>query len=171
MTTLPVYLQTWRLKLSHTKTVKLDRSLAFRHHLWHCAKTIFMHHTALATCRFRLGWWFQTLRTAALYLVYSTAEYYIPVWCRSVHTHLINSVLSGALRKVTGCQRPNPTDYLHILSGIHPAELCQLGATLSLDYRESLDPDYVHDLSSGSSDTSKRNYDLDDPFCQLRGIY
>ena len=41
-----------------------------------------------------------------------------------------------------------------VLSGIQPAALRRLGATLSLAYRRSLDPDHIlHDLLSGSSDT------------------
>ena len=36
----------------------------------------------------------KTLRTAALSLVYSTAEYCAPVWCRSVHIRLKDSVLT-----------------------------------------------------------------------------
>ena len=44
------------------------------------------------------------------------------------------------------------TTYLY--SGIQPAELCQMGATLSLAYHVSLDPDHIlYDLLSGSSDT------------------
>ena len=39
----------------------------------------------------------KTLRIATLSLVYSTAEYCVPVWCRSAHTHLINSVLNDTL--------------------------------------------------------------------------
>ena len=71
----------------------------------------------------------KTLRTAALSLVYSTAEYCAPVWCRSAHTRLIDSVLNHALRIVTGCLCPTPTDYLPVLAGIQPAELRRLGAT------------------------------------------
>ena len=42
----------------------------------------------------------------------------------------------------------------YILSGIQPAELRRLGATLSLAYRGSLDPDHIlYGLLSGSSDT------------------
>ena len=86
-------------------------------------------------------------------LVYSTAEYCAPVWCRSAHTRLIDSVLNDALRIVTGCLRPTPTDHLPVLSGIQPAELRQMGATLSLAYRGSLDPDHIlYGLLSGSSD-------------------
>ena len=95
----------------------------------------------------------KTLRIATLSLVYSTAEYCAPVWCRSAHTRLIDSVLNDALRIVTGCLHPTPTDHLPILSGIQPAELRRLGATLSLAYRGSLDPDHIfYGLLSGSSD-------------------
>ena len=190
MSTLSAYLQTWRLKLSHTKTVttafhlnnreakrelkiynnsrllpfcptptylgvKLDRSLTFRHHLVALRKKLSSRVTLLR----RLvgsGWGAgaKTLRIATLSLVYSTSEYCAPVWCRSAHTRLIDSVLNDALRIVTGCLRPTPTDHLPVLSGIQPAELCRLGATLSLAYRGSLDPDHIlHGLLSGSSDT------------------
>ena len=123
MSTLLAYLQTWRLKLSHTKTVtaafhlnnretkrelkvvynvynndrllpfcltptylgvKLDRSLTFCHHLVALLKKLFSRVTLLR----RLvgsGWGAgaKTLRIATLSLVYSTAEYCTPVWCRS----------------------------------------------------------------------------------------
>ena len=94
----------------------------------------------------------KTLRTTALSLVYSTAEYCAPVWCRSAHIRLIDSVLNDALRIVTGCLRPTPTDYLPVLAGIQPAELRRLGATLSLAYRGSLDPDHIlYELLAGST--------------------
>ena len=55
---------------------------------------------------------------------------------------------------VTGCLRPTPTDHLPVLSGIQPAELRQMGPTLSLAYCKSLDPDNIlYGLLSGSSDT------------------
>ena len=47
-----------------------------------------------------------------------------------------------ALRIVTRCLG-TPTVYLPIISGIQPAELCQLGATLSLANVGSLDPEYL----------------------------
>ena len=96
----------------------------------------------------------KALCIATLSLVYSTAEYCAPVWCRSAHTRLIDSVLNDALRIVTGCLRPTPTDHLPVLSGIQPVELRRIGATLSLAYRGSLDPDHIlYGLLSGSSDT------------------
>ena len=96
----------------------------------------------------------KTLHIATLSLVYSTAEYCAPVWCRSAHTRFIDSVMNNALCIVTGCLRPTPTDHLPVLSGIQPAELRRLGTTLSLAYCGSLDPDHIlHGLLSRSSDT------------------
>ena len=98
----------------------------------------------------------KTLRIATLSLVYSTAEYCAPVWYCSAHTRLIDSVLNDALRIVTGCLHPTPTGHLPVLSGIQPAELRRMGATLSLAYRGSLDPDHIlYDLLCGSSDTGQ----------------
>ena len=192
MSTLSAYLQTWRLKLSHTKTVaaafhlnnreakrelkvynngrllpfcptptylgvKLDRSLTFRHHLVALRKKL----SSLVTLLRRLvgsewGAGAKTLCIATLSLVYSTAEYCAPVWYHSAHTRLIDSVLNDALNIVTGCLRPTPTDHLPVLSGIQPAELRRLRATLCLAHRRSLDPDHIlYGLLSKSSDTGQ----------------
>ena len=64
----------------------------------------------------------------------------------------MDSVLNDALRIVTGCLRPTPTDHLSILLGIQPVELRRLRATLSLVYHGSLDPGHIfYSLLSGSS--------------------
>ena len=105
------------------------------------------------------------MRTAILSLVYSTAEYCALVWCRSAHTRLIDSVLNDALRIVTGCLRPTPTDYLPVLAGIQPAELRRLGATLSLAYRGSLDLDHIlYELLAGSPDGHRERLKSRRPF-------
>ena len=112
--------------------VKLDRPLTFRHHLVALRKKLSSRITLLR--RFVGSGWgagAKTLRTVALPLVYSTAEYCTPVWCRSAHTCLIDSVLNDALRIVTGCLGPTTTDHPLVLSDIQPAELRRLGATLS----------------------------------------
>ena len=63
-------------------------------------------------------------------------------------------LLPDAMRMVTGCLRPTPTDHLPILSGIQPAELRRMGGTLSLAHCGSLDPDHIlYGLLNGSSDT------------------
>ena len=201
MTTLSAYLQTWRLKLSHAKTVtaafhlhnreakrelnivnnnkalpfcpvptylgiKLDRALTYRHHLEALRKKL----TSRVSLLRRLagsGWGAsaKTLRTAALSLVYSTAEYCAPVWCRSAHTRLIDSVLNDAMRIVSGCLLPTPTEYLPVLSGIQPAELRRQGATLSLANRSSLDPDHIlHGRLQGSPDADGKRLKSRHPF-------
>ena len=96
----------------------------------------------------------KTLRIATFSLVHLTADYCAPVWCRSAHTCLIDSVLNDALRMVTGCLHPTPTDHLPVLSGIQPAELCQMGTTHSLAHHGSLDPEHIlYGLLSMWSDT------------------
>ena len=124
--------------------VKLDRSLTYRPHLEALRKKLCARVSLLRRLA-GTGWGAsaKTLRTAALSLVYSTAEYCAPAWCRSVHIRLIDSVLNDALRIVTGCLRPTPSVYLPVLSGIQPAELRRQGATLSLANRSSLDPDHI----------------------------
>ena len=124
--------------------VKLDRSLTFRHHLEALRKKLSTRVTLLRRLA-GSGWGAaaKTLRTAALSLVYTTAEYCASVWCRSAHTRLIDSVLNDALRIVTGCLQPTPTDYLPILAGIQPAELRRRGATLSLANRATLNLDHI----------------------------
>ena len=112
-----------------------------------------------------MGCWCKTLHIAALSLVYSKAEYCALVWCRSAPTRLIDVVLNNALRIVTGCLRPIPTDQLPILSCIQPAELRRMGATLSLTHRGSLDPDHIlYGLLSGPSDTRQARLRSRRPF-------
>ena len=138
ITTLFAYPQTWRLKLSHAKTMTaafhlhnrktkrklkvknngkiitylgltLDRALTYRHQLKVLHKKL---STRISLLR-RLagsGWGASAkiLCTAALSLFYSTAVYCATAWCRSTHTRLIDSVLHDALRIVTGCLRSTP---------------------------------------------------------------
>jgi len=73
-----------------------------------------------------------TLRTATLALMHSTGEHCAPVWCSIAHTRLIDPAVNDALRIVIGCLRPTPVDNLPTLTGIQPAELRRIGATLSL---------------------------------------
>ena len=83
------------------------------------------------------------MHISALSLVYTTAEYCAPAWCHSTHTRLIDSILNDALRIVTGCLHPTPTEDLPVLAGIQLAELRQLGVTFSLANRAIHDPDHV----------------------------
>ena len=69
--------------------VELRQITHICHHLVQLLKkTIFTHHTTEATCRLRMNTNAEILCTAALCLVYSTAEYCAPVWCHSAYTCL-----------------------------------------------------------------------------------
>ena len=110
--------------------VKLDRSLTFRHHLDALRKKF---STRVALLRRLAGsGWGAGAKTLRISVLYFTAEYCAPVWCRSTHTHLIDNILNDALPIVTGCLRPIPMEDFAVLTGIQPAELRRLGATLSL---------------------------------------
>ena len=85
----------------------------------------------------------QTLHITALIVVYAPAEYCTPLWCRSIHTQLIDKCLNDAMRIVTSCLQPTPMEYLPILSGIQPAELCCTGATISLSQRALNQPKII----------------------------
>ena len=126
--------------------VKLDRSLTFRHQLeaWRDKlSTRIALLRGLAGCGWSTG--ARTLRISSLSLVYPTGEYCAPVWCRSTHTRLIDSILNNALRIVTECLPPTPTEDLPFLAGIQPTELRRLGATLSLTNCAIHDLDHVLD--------------------------
>ena len=65
----------------------------------------------------------RTIRTTALALCYSTAEYAAPVWERSAYAHLLNPELNQACRAITGCLRPTNVENLYLLAGISPPEI------------------------------------------------
>ena len=90
--------------------VKLYRLLTFRHHLEALHKKL-SNRVALLRRLVGSGWdaGAKTLRTSALSLDYSTAEYCAPVWSRITHTRLIDIILNNALRIVTGCLHLTPT--------------------------------------------------------------
>ena len=96
--------------------VKLDRALTYRHRL-EALRTKLSTRVSLLRRLAGSGWGAgaQTLCTAALSLIYSTAEYCAPAWCRSAHTRLIDSVLNDALRIVTECLRLILTNNLSVL--------------------------------------------------------
>ena len=84
--------------------VKQNRALTYHHHLEALHKKLSMH--ILLLRQFAGSGWgagSKILNTATLSLIYSTAEYCAPAWCRSVHTHLIDRILYNILCIVTRC--------------------------------------------------------------------
>ena len=61
-----------------------------------------------------------TLRTPALALAFSAAEYCAPVWSRSSHTHHVDTQLNSTKRIITGTIRSTPLPWLPVLADIAP---------------------------------------------------
>ena len=69
-----------------------------------------------------------TLRTAALSMVYSSAEYCCPVWLRSSHTSKVDTQINASLRIVTGTLKSTPLPWLPVLSNITPSHILRKAA-------------------------------------------
>ena len=65
----------------------------------------------------------ETLRTTALALSYSTAEYCSPVWARSSHAKKIDPELNNACRTITGTLKATPLTAVYRLAGIAPPHI------------------------------------------------
>ena len=63
------------------------------------------------------------MRTTALALSYSTAEYASAVWARSRHAKKVDPELNNACRIVTGQLRPTPLPILYRTAGIAPPHI------------------------------------------------
>src|SRR4029434_5016204 len=63
------------------------------------------------------------LKSTALALCYSSAEYACPVWERSTHAQKLDPALNNTCRLITGCLKPTNTSNLHLLAGIAPADI------------------------------------------------
>ena len=103
--------------------VKLDRQLTYRQHIEGLRGKV-MARNNFIRCLSGSTWGAnaKTLRTAALAIVYSSAEYATPVWSRSSHTKKLDVSLNDTMRIITGCVKPTPTHLLPVLSGIAPTK-------------------------------------------------
>ena len=104
--------------------VTLDRTLTYKHHIeaLRCKVNV---RNGLLRCLAGSTWgaYTSTLRTGALALVYSAAEYASPVWSRSAHTGKLDVGLYDSMRIITGCMRPTETTFLPVLAGIVPPDI------------------------------------------------
>ena len=64
-----------------------------------------------------------TIRTTALALCYSIAEYAAPVWTRSTYEDILDPELNKACRAITGCLKPTSVEDLYLLAGIVPPDI------------------------------------------------
>jgi len=104
--------------------VTLDRSLTYHHHLQKTSAKIKSRNNILG--RLAGTTWgasARTLRTSALALCYSTAEYCAPVWERSAHVNLVDIQLNTTMRTITGAVRASSIPWLSVLSNIAPPHI------------------------------------------------
>jgi hypothetical protein len=133
---LNMYLRGHRLKHDPTPVylgVTLDRSLTYHDHLKKTAAKVSTRNNLLSKLAgTSWGARAQTLKTTALALCYSTAEYCSPVWARSSHAKLVDVQLNTSMRTITGTLRPTPLPWLPVLSNIPPPHLRRQEATSKL---------------------------------------
>lgn len=104
--------------------VTLDRTLSYKQHIANTRSKASSRNNLLQklTCS-KWGANPHTLRTSALALTFSAAEYAAPVWERSSHAKKLDPIINQACRIITGCLKPTYTGHLYILSGIAPPNI------------------------------------------------
>ena len=104
--------------------VTLDRTLCYKTHIHNTNMKVASRNNQLKKLgNYRWGTNARTIRTTAIALYYSTAEYAEPVWERSAYSHLLNAELNHACRAITGCLKPTNVDNVYLLAGIAPPEI------------------------------------------------
>ena len=104
--------------------VTLDRTLSYREHIQKMRAKVSARNSLLRQLtNSKWGAHPGTLRTSALALCFSAAEYACPVWSRSCHTHKLDPILNETCRIVTGCIKTTPVHCLYALSGIAPPDI------------------------------------------------
>ena len=104
--------------------VTLDRTLSYKTHIHNTKMKVATRNNLLKKlANSRWGTNARTIRTTALALCYSTAEYAAPVWERSAYAHLLNPELNQACQAITGCLRQTNVENLYLLAGIAPPEI------------------------------------------------
>jgi hypothetical protein len=83
----------------------------------------------------------QTLWTAFLALVYSSAEYCAPVWLNSAHVHKLDVQLNNIMRLITGTVKSTELQWLPVLGNIASAKLRREAAL----FRELKTMDHIID--------------------------
>lgn len=113
--------------------VKLDRTLAIKQHLETLKDKLKTRNNIISKlARTSWGCKANTLRTSALALVYSAAEYFAPTWSRSVHRKKINTQMNHTMRLNSSTVKSTQTQWSSFLEHIAPPNLRRKAATCSL---------------------------------------
>ena len=120
--------------------VTLDRTLSYAEHVRKTkGKTATRNNLLAKLANSSWGADPATLRSTALALSYSTAEYCCAVWEKSCHAKKINPELNNACRIVTGNLRPTPLPSLYRLAGIAPPEIRRDGIAKLEKFKQEID--------------------------------
>ena len=107
------------------------------------------------------------LRTSALGLVYSAAEYAAPAWCRSTHTEKLDVALNKTLRIISGCLKPTSRELLPVLSGIPLAHLRREHFTFKLAHQALMNTNHpLRTLVHSAQFLSTQRLHSRRPFCR-----
>ena len=132
------------MNLTHCKLpvylgVTLDRTLT---HIEKTKKKVGTRNNIIRCLKLRTSKWGATpttLRSSALALCYSAAEYACPVWERSTHAKKLDATLNETCRMITGCLKPTNTNSLPVLAGIAPSDIRRAVASRTERTRQATD--------------------------------
>lgn len=118
--------------------VKLDRTLTFKPNLTKLRNKVAARNNIIGKlASSSWGAEARTLRTSALSLTYSAAEYCSPVWINSAHTALVDTQLNNTMRIITGTVKSTPINWLPALANIPPPEIRRKNALIR-EYRKAI---------------------------------
>ena len=120
--------------------VTLDRTLSYKAHIEKTKKKVGTRNNIIRKLRnSKWGATATTLRSSALALRYSAADYACPVWERSTHAKKPNATLNETCRMITGCLKPTNINSLPILAGIAPSDIRRAVASRTERTRQTMD--------------------------------
>ena len=120
--------------------ITLDRTLSYKAHIEKTKKKVGTRNNIIRKLRTsKWGATPTTLRSSALALCYSAAEYACPVWERSTHAKKLDAILNETCRMITGCLKPTNTNSLPILAGIAPSDIRRAVASRTERTRQATD--------------------------------
>ena len=139
--------------------VTLDRTLSYKQHIHNQKMKVATRNNLLKKLSSsKWGPNASTIRTTALALSYSVAEYAAPVWARSAHSYKLDSELNSACREITGCLKPTNVEELYLLSGIAPPSIRRVVcASVEKDKQETNEAHSFHGQITAERRLKSRN--------------
>lgn len=118
--------------------IKLDRSLTYGKHIEKlCLKLNTRNNLLSKLAGTSWGASAACLRTTALALLYSCAEYCSSSWLNSAHAYKVDVELNKAMRTITGTVSSTPIEWLPALSNIMPSNIRRQSNLLALYFKVS----------------------------------